>query len=94
MSFTEVSFNFVGSIVWMISCETVPAPTTGIAAVSVTCAAGSTVASEAVSVRSVAEARAATSGNDANTTTTDEADATTTRNDETRHEYPHRTCGN
>ena len=44
MSADDVSFTLVGSIVWTISCVTVPASDTGIPADSVTCEPGATVA--------------------------------------------------
>jgi hypothetical protein len=50
MSDSDVNFTFVGSILWMISWLTVPAPTTGMPAVNVTCAPGATVADSDVSV--------------------------------------------
>ena len=79
MSPTEVSFTLAGSIVWTISCETVPAPTTGIAAVSVTCAPGTTVADDAVNARSGAEARTVPTGRATSATTNASIDNGTAR---------------
>lgn len=48
MSLAPVSFTFVGSIVWTISCVSVPAPATGDEAVKSTVAPGLTVAADAL----------------------------------------------
>ena len=58
MSEAEVSFILVGSIVCTSSCETVPAPSTGIDAVSVTWDPGLTDAAEELTVTALEEAAA------------------------------------